>query len=121
MADHNVLGKLGEDYAVKYILKKGYKLLARNWSFQKKELDIIAIEKKILVIIEVKSRSSEYFEHPADAVTLKKMKNITQATQAYVDYYDIGLEVRFDIISVIKSGSSFKLEHIEDAFLAPLS
>lgn len=120
MAKHNDLGKLGEDYAVKYILKKGYKLVARNWAFQKKELDIIATHNNMLVVIEVKSRSTEFFEHPSDAVDLRKMKNIAQATQAYVDFKNIDLEVRFDIISVIKSGASFKLEHIEDAFIAPL-
>jgi len=120
MADHNDFGKLGEDIAVKYLLEKDYKILDRNWIYQKKELDIVSLKDDMLVVVEVKSRSTEYFEHPAEAITLSKIKFLVRATQAYVDLREIKQEVRFDVISVIKQGSKFKIEHIEDAFIAPV-
>jgi len=120
MADHNDLGRLGEDLAAKYLLKKGYQILDRNWIFQKKELDIVAIKDDILVVVEVKSRSTAYFEHPADAVTLTKIKFLVRATQAYVDLKEIKQEVRFDVIAVLKNANSYNIEHIEDAFIAPV-
>jgi putative endonuclease len=120
MADHNDLGKLGEDLAAKHMLSEGYKILDRNWIYQKKELDIVATDGKSLVVVEVKSRSTDYFEHPADAITLSKIKFLCRATQGYVDMKDIEMEVRFDVISVIKRNGKFEIEHIEDAFIAPV-
>lgn len=120
MAKHNDLGSLGEDIAAKYLLKKGYQIIDRNWIYQKKELDIVALKDDFLVVIEVKSRSTDYFEHPADAVTLSKIKFLVRATQAYVDLKEIEKEVRFDVISVIKNEDKFNIEHIENAFIAPI-
>ncbi len=120
MAKHNDLGKLGEDLAAKYVLNKGYKILDRNWIYQKKELDIVSTDGNCLIVIEVKSRSTDYFEHPSDAITVSKIKFLCRATQAYVDLKDINMEVRFDVISVIKRNNKFEIEHIEDAFIAPL-
>lgn len=120
MADHNEFGRIGEDIAAKFLLEKGYKILERNWIYQKKELDIIATIGEELVIVEVKSRSTEFFEHPSDAITLSKIKFLVRATQAYVDLREIKQDVRFDVISVIKNGDNFKVEHIEDAFIAPV-
>lgn len=85
-----------------------------------KELDIVATDGKSLIVVEVKSRSTDYFEHPADAITLSKIKFICRATQDYVDLKDIDMEVRFDVISVIKRNDKFEIEHIEDAFIAPI-
>lgn len=120
MAKHNDLGQIGEDTAAKYLLEKGYEILDRNWIFQKKELDIVALKDEFLVVVEVKSRSTDYFEHPSDAITLRKIKFLVRATQAYVDLKEIKQEVRFDVISVIKDGDKFKIEHLEDAFIAPV-
>jgi len=120
MAKHNELGKLGEDIAAKYLIEKGFKIQDRNWIYQKKELDIVALKGDCLVVVEVKSRSTEYFEHPSDAITLSKIKFLVRATQAYIDLKEIKQEVRFDVIAVIKNGEKFKIEHIEDAFIAPV-
>lgn len=120
MAEHNDLGKLGEDIAAKHLLANGYKILDRNWIYQKKELDIVALKDDILVVVEVKSRSTDYFEHPSDAITLSKIKFLVRATQGYVDSKELEYEVRFDVISVIKQDPKYRIEHIEDAFIAPL-
>ncbi len=120
MAKHNDLGKLGEDLAAKFLLEKGYHIIERNWRFQKKELDIIAYHDNFLVIIEVKSRSTDYFEHPADAITPNKIKFIVRAAEAYVEQKAIENEVRFDVVSVIKREGKYEIEHIKNAFIAPI-
>jgi putative endonuclease len=120
MAKHNEFGKEGEDIATKYLQENGYQIIDRNWRFHKKELDIVATKDDYLIVVEVKSRSTDYFEHPADAITPAKIRFLVKATQAYVDLREIKQEVRFDVISVIKKGESYQLEHIEDAFIAPV-
>ena len=75
MADHNELGKLGEELAVDYLQKEGYDILDTNWTFQKAEIDIIAKKENILAIVEVKTRSSIDFGLPQDFVKPKKICN----------------------------------------------
>ena len=74
----------------------------------------------MLVVVEVKTRSTEYFEHPEEAITLKKIRNLVSAAHDYIFKYDWQGETRFDIISVIPRGQTFTVQHIEDAFLPPL-
>ena len=69
MADHNDLGKLGEELAVNYLTGKGYEILERNWRNIHKEIDIIAKDGKFLVIVEVKTRKSDEYGAPDLAVT----------------------------------------------------
>ena len=121
MAEHNELGNLGEEYARAYLRNKGYIILQSNWHFGKLELDIIARKDNWLVIIEVKTRSTETFEHPEEAITKRKIRNIINATHAYIQQYDWQGETRFDVMSVIPHGQKFVVEHIEDAFLAPVN
>ena len=116
MAFHNELGQKGENIAMKYLLSKKYTLKEQNWRYKKKEIDIIALKDNFLIIVEVKTRSSDEFEKPQDAVTKKKQKFIIEATNAYIEKYDLDLEVQFDIISVLFKGNRFEIEHIEDAF-----
>ena len=73
MAQHNELGKFGEEMAVEYLQKNGYEILETNWTFQKAEIDIIAQKENILAIVEVKTRSSIDFGLPQDFVKPKKI------------------------------------------------
>ena len=115
------VGKRGEQIAIDYLTEKGYKILERNWYFRKKEIDIIAEKDDFLVIIEVKSRSIGFHEDPKDAVNIKKQRFLIQAANAYVYKYDIELEVRFDIITVVfYNEHEYKLNHIDDAFYPTL-
>jgi len=116
MAEHNILGNRGEDAATNFLVKKGYKIKARNWRFGKLEIDIIAEIKDFIVFIEVKSRSGTYFEQPFQAVTKKKQKFIINAANAYIENFKIDLEARFDIISIVQEKGKLKINHIEDAF-----
>ena len=116
MAEHNELGKLGEEMAVEFLQKEGYAILETNWTFQKAEVDIIAQKENTLAIIEVKTRSSLEFGLPQDFVKPKKIQLLTKAVDAYVNERDLDLEVRFDIIAIHKEGKSFVIEHLIDAF-----
>ncbi len=116
MAQHNELGKLGEELAVDFLKNNGYTILETNWTFQKAEIDIIAQINDTLAIIEVKTRSTIEFGLPQEAVTAKKIKLLTKAIDNYVVEKDLDFNVRFDIISIHKEAKSFVIEHLTDAF-----
>jgi putative endonuclease len=116
MAAHNELGKLGEDLAVEYLRENGYEILETNWTFQKAEIDIIAMKEGILAVAEVKTRSSLEFGLPQDFVKPKKIQLLVKAVNAYVNRKNLDIEVRFDIIAVHKENNSFVIEHLIDAF-----
>ncbi len=116
MADHNELGKLGEELAVEFLQKNGYTILETNWTFQKAEIDIIAQKENILAIVEVKTRSSLDFGLPQDFVKPKKIQLLVKAVNEYVFSKDLDIDVRFDIIAIHKEGKSFAIEHLINAF-----
>jgi len=116
MAKHNEIGKKGEQIALEFIKDKNYKILHTNWRFGKKEIDIVAINNKMLAIIEVKTRTSTNFSLPEQTVSLQKQKFLIDAANAYVEIFNIDLEIRFDIISIIINNNKQKIDHLEDAF-----
>ena len=116
MAEHNDLGTSGEKLAVAYLKEKGYEVLETNWRSGSVEIDIIAQNKQFLIVAEVKTRTSNKFGEPEEFVTKQKQKFLIRAAQAYITKMDLDVEVRFDIISVLVSGTSSKISHIEDAF-----
>jgi len=122
MAKHNDLGGVGEERAADYLRSQGYVIRHRNWKSGKKELDIVAEKENVLVVVEVKTRSTEYFEHPEEAITDAKIRNIVYTAEAYIFKYDLMMETRFDIVSVIPGENGhFTIKHIEDAFLPPVN
>jgi len=116
MATHNDLGELGEELAVEELEKNGYEIVERNWRYKKAEIDIIARKNDVLAIVEVKTRSSNYIGNPQDFVSPKKIKLLVEAVNEYVISKDLDVEVRFDIIAIIKNENRLTLEHLEDAF-----
>ncbi|TGV00485.1 YraN family protein [Flavivirga rizhaonensis] len=116
MAKHNELGKKGEQLAVDFLLKNGYNILERNYRFDKAEVDIIAQQKDTLAIIEVKTRSTTDFGNPQDFVKPKQIQRLVKAVDEYINVNDLDVEVRFDIIAIVKAGKGFNIEHLEDAF-----
>ena len=117
MAEHYELGNKGEQLAVNYLINKGYKIVERNWRFQKAEIDIIATKDKTLISVEVKTRSTNDFGSPQDFVNKKKIKLMVSAMNEYILNKDLDIELRFDIIAITKDKSSFDIEHFKDAFL----
>jgi len=116
MAGHNNLGKEGEAIAANFLINKNYKLLARSWTTGKLELDIIATCNNLLIIVEVKTRSRGEHADPDDTISNKKLKQIYDAAEKYIELHNISMEVRYDLITVIYHGSSWTIEHLEDAF-----
>lgn len=118
MANHNETGKKGEIIAEKFLVEKGYVILETNWRFKRAEVDIIGkIEKEnIVVFVEVKTRSSDFFGTPDSFVTEKKERLLVDLAQAYCEKIDHDWEIRFDIISVLIQGKKISIDHIEDAF-----
>lgn len=117
MAQHNELGKKGEQLAVDFLIKKGYKIVEQNFRYQKAEVDIIARKENTLCAVEVKTRSTPEFGNPQDFVKPKQIQRLVSAMDYYVTKNDLEVEVRFDIVAIIKNKLGTTLEHLEDAFL----
>ncbi len=116
MADIHKIGKKGEAVAIEHLVKEDYKILATNWQSNHQEIDIIARKDNVLVIVEVKARSTNYFGEPETFVTKQKQRMLIKAANHYLSQENLHLEVRFDIISVLFKQDEHKLKHIEDAF-----
>jgi len=110
------LGKKGEDLALQYLLKKGYTLLEKNWRFHHKEVDIIAADGHDLVFVEVKTRSSEWFGAPEEAVDTKKQRYLIAAAEAYIRSRNNDTNIRFDVVSIMLKPGYQSIDHIMDAF-----
>lgn len=117
MAQHNELGKKGEQLAIDYLVENGYSIVEKNYRFQKAEIDVIAQKENVLAVVEVKTRSTDYFGNPQDFVNPKKIKLLVSAIDNYVTEKDLDVEIRFDIVAIIKQKNVFKIEHLKDAFL----
>ena len=118
MAQHNQLGIEGEKEAVKFLKKKGYKILRTNFRYLKHEVDIIAEHDNLLIVIEVKTRTTRDFGDPQDFLKPSQIKSIVTTTDFFIQANTIELEVRFDVIAAIFQNGKFEIEHIEDAFLS---
>ena len=117
MAQHNDLGLKGEKLAIEYLEKNGYLIVEKNYRYRKAEVDIIARKDTILVVVEVKTRSSNYFGNPQDFVNPKKIKLLVSAIDNYVVKRDLDVEIRFDIIAILRNKEIYNIHHIKDAFL----
>ncbi|UFH30549.1 YraN family protein [Chryseobacterium sp. C-71] len=119
MADHNDLGKKAEDLAAEYLVENGYRILVRNFRFKKTEIDIISEKDNLIIVTEVKARSTDFFILPQEAVTKGKIKSIVTAANHFMEEFNKNQEVRFDIISVLPDQKgNLIVEQIPDAFQA---
>ncbi len=116
MATHNELGAKGESMAVQFLMAKNYQIIEINWRWQKAEVDIIAQSDQTLVFVEVKTRSSDTFIKPEEAVHDKKQKLLIEAAEAYCEANNIEMELRFDVVAIIHKGNKTITKHIEGAF-----
>jgi putative endonuclease len=120
MAESHNLGKKGEDLAAEHLKSKGFKILKRNWTSGRHEIDIIAENKEFIVFVEVKTRSEDFQVAPAAAVNREKQRSLVFCADTYIQRYNVSKECRFDVITVIKTGDSHQIDHIEDAFYPTL-
>lgn len=120
MAEHNELGKNGEDLAVNFLEGKGYQIIARNWRCGSNELDIVALDGDMLVFVEVKTRHSDYID-PRTSMSKTKIRNFVRGVIAYIKKMNITSDFRLDVVIIVTQGgldrSEMYFEHYEDAIL----
>ena len=111
------IGKFGEDIAINYLEKLGYKIIERNFMAKQGEIDIIAMDKKELVFIEVKTRTNDIYGHPVEAVNFFKQKHWLNTVKYYLYINHMENEfVRFDVIEVYLNKNSYRVNHIKQVF-----
>lgn len=112
------LGAAGEEAALSYLMRQGYRLLEKNYRCRLGEIDLIAEDGESVVFIEVKTRSNLLFGVPQEAVDHSKQKKIRRIAQHFL--LSRGLEekpVRFDVIAVLYSETGdFVIEHLKSVF-----
>lgn len=116
------LGQRGEAAAVRFLKRRGYKIVARNELLPGGELDVVAVDRdRTVVFVEVKARDSQDAGHPVEAVDLEKQRRLTRLAVAYLKHHGL-LEYRsrFDVIAVTWPAGkrSPQIEHFENAFEA---
>ncbi|SHF80094.1 putative endonuclease [Salegentibacter echinorum] len=116
MAQHNALGEFGERLAENHLVKKGYKILAKNYVHNKAEIDILARITNTLVVVEVKTRSTPDFGDPQSFVKPKQIRQLVKAADFFLNDNNLDLETRFDIVAIIKNKAGIQVQHLEDAF-----
>lgn len=118
MAEHNETGDLGEEYAAKFMIDKGFRILHRNWRFGHYEVDLIADDPSKLHFIEVKTRKMPRFGNPEDAVTKTKLKHMIKSADHFLMLYPRWDKIQFDILSIsIYKEMRVEYYYIEDIFL----
>ena len=115
------LGQRGEAAAARFLLRRGYKILARSDQFGPGELDLVALQRKTIVFVEVKTRQSHEAGHPAEAVDEQKQRRLTRLAVSFLKRHRL-LEypARFDVIAVTWPADKWfpTIEHIQNAFEA---
>ncbi len=110
----HILGKRGEDEAVKYLEHQGYRIIERNFMCRQGEIDIIALDKNYIVFIEIKSRTSTEYGLPSESVTERKIKHMKKAIQYFLYKRNFEKEnIRVDVIEVYVRGNKYEINHLK--------
>ncbi len=123
MAEHNIIGQKGEELAAKIMREKGFRVVDMNWKFGHLEMDVIAVSKKEIAFVEVKTRTTSFAgKRPEEYVDDLKRRRMAAAANAYIKFHKIELTPRFDIIGITMDADTHEVKevtHLEDAFLPP--
>ena len=112
-----VLGRGGEQIAEKYLIKKGYRLVERNYRCPLGELDLIALDRRVIVFVEVKTRVDDSYGPPLEAVHPRKQQKMIGAAQYFLSQHKLqDRDARFDVVGISFAGDDPVIEHIENAF-----
>lgn len=116
----NQTGEWGEIYACRYLRDKGYSIISTNYSCRFGEADIIYLDKKELVFVEVKARSGQAIARPASFVTAQKQEKLAMTATTFLKMYQKELPVRFDVAEVYfpqaDNYKNYTINYITDAF-----
>jgi len=110
----DVLGRQGEQFAAEYLQRAGYRILDRNWRCADGEIDIVAAERRTLVVCEVKTRSGTRYGTPLEAITRQKRNRLRRLAVRWVIAHGLLFdEVRVDVIGVLRDAAGeLALEHV---------
>lgn len=114
MRAKDAVGRYGEDVAARFVTAQGWTVLARNWRCADGELDIVALDGDELVAVEVKTRRSTAYGHPAEAVTHRKLARLRRLTARWLSEHDVrAVSVRVDVVAVLvpRAGAA-QVEHL---------
>ncbi|MFC4666799.1 YraN family protein [Falsiporphyromonas endometrii] len=120
MALHNRLGIEGEELACRMLQEKGYVILERNWVYRNKEIDIICQDHRMLVFVEVKTRTANTPFSTYMAVDEQKIWNIVYAANAYIKLRKLRMKVRYDVVAAVFDQGEWSLKHMKSAFCPPI-
>ena len=111
------LGDLGEKLACDYLKKLNYVILDKNFNCKFGEIDIIAKDAKEIVFVEVKTRTSEDYGQPQEAVDCFKLRKMIKTVNYYVGTYNLNCDVRIDVIAIVLNYATriAKLTYFKDA------
>jgi putative endonuclease len=116
MRAKDVLGRLGEDAAVRHLAELGWTIIERNWRCPEGELDVVAHDGSVLVVCEVKTRSRAAYGTPIEAITPAKAERLRRLSVRWLESYGISptAEVRIDVIGLLRAGPGrFDVEHLK--------
>jgi putative endonuclease len=114
----DAVGRYGEDVAARHLADAGLEIVERNWRCREGEIDIVAREHSVLVFCEVKTRSSELFGLPAEAVTRRKADRLRRLAYLWLQERQVRVaEIRFDVVGVVRSpAGAATVDHVRAAF-----
>jgi len=111
-----LLGREGEDLAARFLTKKGYRILERNYRTRSGEIDLVALHDGAVVFVEVKTRTSDAFGAPELAVNPRKQQRMVKAALGYLKYKKLHqVPCRFDVVAITTAAEQ-EVEHIQNAF-----
>ena len=111
------MGAWGEDLALRYLIKHGYRLVERNYRTRRGEIDLILRKEGTLVFVEVKLRRGTGFGDPLEAVTPRKQATLRYLAERYLAVREPDFDtVRFDVVGILAGREGLRIEHVEDAF-----
>jgi putative endonuclease len=112
-----VLGKEGERIAEHYLKRKGYKVVERNYRCAAGEVDLIVLDRRVIVFVEVKTRTGHGFGTPLEAVQPRKQRKMMRAAQFFLSQKKLHQrDARFDVVGISWPAREPVIEHVENAF-----
>jgi putative endonuclease len=111
------LGREGERIAERYLKKKGYALVERNYRCRGGEVDLIVLDRRVVVFVEVKTRTDHGFGNPLEAVEPRKQRRMILAAQLFLHQKKLHeRDARFDVVGISWPGTEPVVEHVQNAF-----
>ncbi|MHB1265936.1 MAG: YraN family protein [Gemmatimonadaceae bacterium] len=110
------LGLLGERIAARWLVRRGWKVLAHRFKSGRRDLDLIVEREGIVAFVEVKARRGVEFGDPVEAVHWRKQRELSRSAAVWIDRHGDNRDYRFDVIGVLMDGDAVRIRHVENAF-----